>query len=56
MSVMQLVTRSGSGSVVCQQEQGKQGNQKRRSEQQESFGAIALVGESLLTTQPFHQL
>ena len=54
--VVGVVTRNGSASYVYQQEQGKQGNQKRNSERQEPFGAVVLVGVSLLTAQPLCRL
>lgn len=48
-----VVTRNGSETFVYQQKQGKQGNQKRKSERREPFRAVVLAGVSLLTAQPF---
>lgn len=52
-TVLGGVARYGSGSGVCQMNQRKLGNQKRRSEGQESFSAVVLAGALLTAFSSF---
>lgn len=52
-NVAGVVPRNGSGSGVCQMNQRKLSNQKRRSKGQESFSAVVLAGALLTAFSDF---